>query len=113
MIKTNQLLVVFAFLMTTTSCCNIEGTYVHNEGRGDTLKILTDGIYERTYHKGNDLIKGRGKWIRQKNDTFFYDWINIEQKKGIRGMKIECQLFSSETRLYTDHDNNLYFKKIK
>lgn len=113
MIKDNLLLVVLFFYLTTISCRNIEGNYVYNESVSDTLKVFTDGVYERTYNNGKDVIKGRGKWVRQKNDAFFYDWINIEQKdKVIRGMKIENQLFSSEIRLYIDYDNNLYYERM-
>lgn len=94
-----------------TSCEKIIGNYAYVT-EVDTIKIFSNGTYKRVLSVNGDSLISTGRWKEDGKDIFFYDW-NENGKLIIRGMKEDKNIFTKEVRLYTDYDNDLFYKKIK
>jgi hypothetical protein len=97
-------------------CGNVAGTYVFNIDDSDTLKILSNGTYERVVEKRGEQIISRGTWQRDgRRPIYFRNWVdsNDSTNKIIKGLRIEISIFSDEIRIYSSYDQELYYKKAR
>lgn len=98
----------------------LSGTYVSNsKENADTLKLFSNGKYERKLLEcGKNFIDG-GMWIIKGNTIYFDDWIERcdEGKANLNGLKIiyatevENRYFFGKTKLLINDDLELYYEK--
>jgi len=109
----NKIIVaIMVFNFCLFSCSNIEGIYVLNNNSKDTLKLFSNGTYQRKYLNNDEVLVKGGTWKKEAQDIFFYNWINGNRDSIIRGMKVEQSLFNKEVLLFTDYDNDFFYRKI-
>jgi hypothetical protein len=110
--KKKIIIITIILKFCLSACSNIEGSYVSNNNE-DTLELFSNGTYKRKHNENGEVLVIDGKWKKETKDIFFYNWFEYNKDSIIRGMKVEKSLFNKEVRLYTDYDNDSFYRKIR